>query len=66
MLHQEIPRILLTVNEVATFYRVSRAAVYGWIRQGKLKATTNPGGSIRIRVSDLSTHLSQEDLRLDA
>jgi excisionase family DNA binding protein len=43
----------ITVNEVARSLRVGRWAVYGWIREGKLRAVRTPGGHIRIRKADL-------------
>ena len=41
-------RALLRVDEVAAFYRVSRQAVYRWIREGDVDVTQTPGGTFRI------------------
>lgn len=41
-------RKLLRVDEVAAFFRVSRHAVYRWIREDRLEVTQTPGGTFRI------------------
>ena len=44
---------ILTVPEVADIFRVSRKAVFGWLRTGRLPHIRTPGGGIRIRRDDV-------------
>ncbi len=41
-------KILLRVDEVATFFDVSNRTIYNWIESGILKACNPRGGSLRI------------------
>jgi len=53
---------LLTTGEIARYCGVSRMGVIRWIRQGKLKAFTTPGGHYRVRPSDFRTFLEEFDI----
>ena len=44
---------IVTTGEAAQLCQVSPRALNNWIRQGKLKAYTTPGGHYRIRLLDL-------------
>lgn len=52
----------LTTGQVARYCGVSRMGVIRWIRQGKLKAYTTPGGHYRIRVEDFQEFLRRFDI----
>lgn len=56
---------LLTTGDVAGYCGASRMGVLRWIRQGKLKAYTTPGGHYRIRPADFRDFLEQFDLPVD-
>lgn len=43
----------LTVTQASALVQVSRSAIYGWIRDGKLEVEFTPGGSVRIQRSQL-------------
>ena len=66
---------LLNTRDIARMYHVTSATVLNWIRAGKLKAYTTPGGHYRVAREDLDafqrdygappgTALSEPDLRL--
>lgn len=55
----------LTTGDVANYCGVSRMGVLHWIRQGKLKAYTTPGGHYRIRVTDFRDFLQEFDIPID-
>jgi two-component system OmpR family response regulator len=55
----------LTTGEVADYCGVSRMGVLHWIRQGKLKAYTTPGGHYRIRFADFYDFLQEFDIPID-
>ena len=44
---------IVTTGQAAQLCQVSRRALNNWIREGKLKAYTAPGGHYRIRLLDL-------------
>lgn len=52
----------LTTGQVARYCGVSRMGVIRWIRQGKLKAYTTPGGHYRIREEDFQEFLRRFDI----
>ncbi|MCR4407350.1 MAG: helix-turn-helix domain-containing protein [Anaerolineae bacterium] len=52
-----IPDKLLTTSDIARYCQVSLVTVFRWIRSGKLKAYTTPGGHYRIRQSDFRDFL---------
>lgn len=55
----ETPHDLLTVPEVADFFRVSESTVNRW-RQTKVLPAVKVGGSLRFRRSDVEALLSPE------
>lgn len=55
-------KTLLTTGEVAAHCAVSYEAVNNWIRGGRLKAYTTPGGHYRIRLDDFETFLAASGL----
>lgn len=56
----------LTTGTVAHYCGVSRMGVIRWIRDGKLKAFSTPGGHYRIRVDDFRDFLERFDMPLDS
>jgi excisionase family DNA binding protein len=46
---------LLNTRDVARMYQVTSATVLNWIRSGKLRAYTTPGGHYRVAREDLDT-----------
>jgi excisionase family DNA binding protein len=55
----------LTTGQVAKWCHVSRASVLNWIRNGKLKAYSTPGGHFRILASDLLPFLEAHGMPVD-
>ncbi|MFQ5854663.1 MAG: helix-turn-helix domain-containing protein [Anaerolineae bacterium] len=55
----------LKTGQVARYCGVSRMGVLRWIRQGKLKAYTTPGGHYRIRITDFKDFLEEFDIPVD-
>jgi excisionase family DNA binding protein len=55
----------ITTGQVATYCQVSRATIVNWIKQGKLKAHTTPGGRYRILVSDVLDLLESYGMPID-
>jgi excisionase family DNA binding protein len=49
---------LLTVDEVATMLRVSKAAIYRWAEDGRLR-TRKAGALLRFRVEDVEDFLRE-------
>lgn len=47
------PQKPLTVTQASALVQVSRSAIYGWIREGKLEVEFTPGGAVRIPRSQL-------------
>lgn len=56
---------LLTTGDVARYCQVSPVTVFRWIRSGKLKAYTTPGGHHRIRQSDFRGFLLNSGMPID-
>jgi excisionase family DNA binding protein len=54
------PNALLTVTEVATFFRVHPQTVTRWTRTGRLPVHRTPGGQYRFRVSEVQAYLASE------
>ncbi len=50
---------LLTTGDVAHYCQVSSVTVFRWVRNGKLKAYTTPGGHYRIRKGDFHAFLRE-------
>ena len=57
---------VLTTGDVARYCGASRMGVLRWIRQGKLKAYTTPGGHYRVRIADCRGFLERCELPVDA
>ena len=56
---------LLTTSDVAGYCGVTSVTVSRWIRGGKLKAYTTPGGHYRIRKQDFREFLESSGLLVD-
>lgn len=52
----------LTTGQAAQHCHVSQATIVNWIRDGKLRAYTTPGGHHRIRRSDLVAFLERHGM----
>ena len=48
---------LLTPEEVGTLFRVEVPTVHRWLRQGRLRSVTTPGGHKRVRESVVRSYL---------
>jgi len=55
----------LTTGQVAAYCQVSTVTVWKWIKSGKLKAYTLPGGHYRVRLDDLRSFLLAHGMPLD-
>lgn len=53
---------LLTTGDVARYCQVSSVTVFRWVRNGKLKAYTTPGGHYRIRKGDFHAFLKESGM----
>jgi len=53
---------LLTTGDVARYCQVSPVTVFRWVKNGKLKAYTTPGGHYRIRKGDFRAFLEQSGM----
>ena len=49
---------LMTVEEIASLFRVSRRAVYHWRDRGMLPSIRTPGRGIRFKRADVEAVLS--------
>ena len=47
----------LTTGDVACYCQVSRSSVFCWIKRGKLRAFTTPGGHYRIPQTEFKSFL---------
>jgi len=56
---------MLTTGDVARYCQVSSVTVFRWIKSGKLKAYTTPGGHFRIRQSDLRDFLISNGMPIE-
>lgn len=56
---------LLTTRDVARYCGVTSVTVSRWIRGGRLKAYTTPGGHYRIRKQDFKEFLEASGLPVD-
>lgn len=54
----------LTTGEIARLCYVSGVTVFNWIREGKLKAYTTPGGHYRILPQDFQQFLTENHMPL--
>lgn len=55
----------LTTGQAAEYCHVSQTTIINWIRDGKLKAYTTPGGHYRIRRSDFLSFLETYNMPVD-
>lgn len=55
----------MTTSDVAHYCGVTRQGVIKWIKQGKLKAYTTPGGHYRIWKVDFRAFLEEHNLPVD-
>ncbi len=53
---------LLTTGDVARYCQVSPVTVFRWVKNGKLKAYTTPGGHYRIRKGDFRAFLKESGM----
>lgn len=56
----------LTTGQAAEYCHVSQATINNWIKTGRLKAYTTPGGHHRILLSDFISFLKTYDMPVDA
>lgn len=62
---QESGRRFLTTSEVARYCAVTNDGVLKWIKAGKLKAFSTPGGHYRVALEDFRTFLERFDIPVD-
>jgi excisionase family DNA binding protein len=55
-----------TTGQAAKYCHVSQATIINWIKEGKLKGYTTPGGHYRIPRSDLIAFLKRHAMPIDA
>lgn len=55
----------LTSGQAAEYCRVSQATILNWIKEGKLRAYTTPGGHYRILQGDLVAFLEAYEMPVD-
>jgi two-component system OmpR family response regulator len=55
----------ITTGQAAEYCHVTRATVVNWIKKGKLKAYTTPGGHFRIPVPDFLAFLKSYGMPID-
>lgn len=58
-------RRALTTGQMAEYCQVRPATVFNWIREGKLKAYSTPGGHYRVRLEDFRDFLERYDIPID-
>ena len=54
--------VRLTSRDIATYCRVSKSTVLGWIKSGRLKAFSLPSGHYRIDKKDFRAFLERWDI----
>ena len=59
-------RRFFTTSEVAQYCAVTNDGVLKWIKSGKLRAFSTPGGHYRVSAEDLRTFLEKYDIPIDA
>lgn len=52
---------LLTTAQVADQFKVNERTVGRWVREGRLKGVRTPGGTIRVRQSEVDRFLQDPD-----
>jgi two-component system OmpR family response regulator len=55
----------LTTGKAAEYCHVSQATIVNWIKDGRLKAYTTPGGHRRILQSDLVSFLEAQNMPVE-
>jgi len=58
-------RRALTTGEMAEYCQVRPATVFNWIKEGKLKAYSTPGGHYRVRLADFRDFLEKYEIPID-
>ena len=58
-------RRALTTGQMAEYCQVRPATVFNWIREGKLKAYSTPGGHYRVRMEDFREFLGKYEIPID-
>jgi excisionase family DNA binding protein len=58
-------RRFFTTSEVARYCAVTNDGVLKWIKSGKLKAFSTPGGHYRVTAEDFRTFLHEYDMPID-
>ncbi len=58
-------RRALTTGQMAEYCQVRPATVFNWIRGGKLKAYSTPGGHYRVRLEDFRDFLEKYEMPID-
>ena len=59
-------RRFFTTSEVAQYCAVTNDGVLKWIKSGKLRAFSTPGGHYRVSAEDFRTFLEKYDIAIDA
>lgn len=58
-------RRALTTGQMAEYCQVRPATVFNWIKEGKLKAYSTPGGHYRVRLEDFLDFLERYEIPID-
>ncbi|MBI3287233.1 MAG: response regulator [Chloroflexi bacterium] len=58
-------RKALTTGQVAEYCQVRPATVFNWIKAGKVKAYSTPGGHYRVRLEDFRDFLNKYNIPVD-
>ncbi len=58
-------RRALTTGQMAEYCQVRPATVFNWIKGGKLKAYSTPGGHYRVRLEDFLDFLEKYEIPID-
>ncbi len=58
-------RRALTTGQMAEYCQVRPATVFNWIKEGKLKAYSTPGGHYRVRLEDFRDFLEKYEIPID-
>ena len=58
-------RRALTTGQMAEYCQVRPATVFNWIKEGKLKAYSTPGGHYRVRLEDFRAFLEKYEIPID-